>query len=87
MKNLFDSANSSGLVIVVAFVCLALSPEAGAVLPAPDRGYPNFTTAEGTNTLKSLTSGAGNTGVGWFSLFSDTTTGFNTAVGDTPFQQ
>ena len=29
----------------------------------------------------SLTTGAGNTGVGWFSLFSNTTGNFNTAVG------
>ena len=42
-----------------------------AVVPPPDGGYPGFTTAEGQNALSSLTSGAANTGVGWYSLFSN----------------
>ena len=54
---------------------------AQAVTPAPDGGYPNFTTAEGQNALLHLTTGAGNTGVGWFSLDSVTTGSFNTAIG------
>jgi hypothetical protein len=66
---------------IFAVGCLALSPKALAVVPPPDGGYPNFTTAEGTNALKNLSTGAGNTGVGWYSLFSDTTASFNTAVG------
>lgn len=52
-----------------------------AVVPPPDGGYPNFTTAEGTNALKNLSTGAGNTALGWFSLFSNTDGSFNTAVG------
>ena len=64
-----------------AFACFALSPTARAVVPAPDGGYPGFTTAEGTNALKSLTTGLGNTGVGWHSLFSNTTGHFNTGGG------
>jgi hypothetical protein len=52
-----------------------------ALSPPPDGGYPNFTTAEGDNVLKALTTGAGNTAVGTFSLFSVTTGNFNTAVG------
>ena len=60
---------------------LAFLPGAQAVNPAPDGCYPNFTTAEGCNALKSLTTGAGNTGVGWYSLFSNTTGNFNTGVG------
>jgi uncharacterized coiled-coil protein SlyX len=60
---------------------LAFLPGAQAVNPAPDGCYPNFTTAEGCNALGSLTTGAGNTGVGWFSLFSNTTGNFNTGVG------
>ena len=52
-----------------------------AVIPPPDGGYPNFTTAEGQNALFSLTSGAANTAVGWFSLKSVTTGSFNTGVG------
>ena len=66
---------------VFAFAWLALSPTTQAVVPPPDGGYPNFTTAEGQNALKSLTTGAGNTAVGWSSLFSVATANFNTAVG------
>jgi trimeric autotransporter adhesin len=66
---------------VFVLVCLTLSPRVQAVVPPPDGGYPNFTTAEGTNALKNLTTGVANTAVGWFSLFSDTTSSFNTATG------
>jgi hypothetical protein len=66
---------------VIAFVCFAVSPVVQAVVPPPDGGYPNFTTAEGDNALKHLTSGLGNTGIGTFSLFSVSTGNFNTAVG------
>jgi hypothetical protein len=54
---------------------------ARAVVPAPDGGYPNFNTAEGSNALKNLTTGVGNAAVGWFSLFSNTDGSFNTALG------
>ena len=72
---------TSVVFIALALLCLELFPQAHAVVPPPDGGYPNFTTAEGTNALRNLTTGAGNTGVGWHSLFSDTTGSFNTAVG------
>jgi hypothetical protein len=67
--------------IVLTIVFFSLLPNAPAVVPAPDGGYPNFTTAEGQNALFSLTTGAANTAVGWFSLFSDTEASFNTATG------
>jgi hypothetical protein len=67
--------------VLLALAFLALSPIAQAVSPAPDGGYPNFTTAEGQNALLHLTTGAANTAVGWFSLDSITTGSFNTAVG------
>jgi len=67
--------------IILALGCFALLPKTQALTPTPDGCYPGFTTAEGCNALNSLTSGVGNTGVGWRSLFSDTTAGFNTAVG------
>jgi hypothetical protein len=60
---------------------LAFYQTTRAVSPPPDGGYPNFTTAEGTNALKNLTTGAANTAVGWFSLSGDTTANFNTGVG------
>jgi hypothetical protein len=60
---------------------LTVLSKAQAVNPPPDGCYTNFTTAEGCNALGSLTTGSGNTGLGWFSLFSDTTANFNTGVG------
>src|SRR5512143_2622760 len=67
--------------ISVLLACLALSPIAQAVVPPPDGGYPGFNTAEGQKALFRLTSGVGNTGVGWFSLSSNTDGSFNTGVG------
>ena len=69
------------ILLAVLLGCFALSPGAEAVVPAPDGGYPNFTTAEGQNALQNLTTGAGNTGVGWRALFADMTGSFNTGVG------
>ena len=70
------------IVISLAFLCLSgAGPNSQAVVPPPDGGYPNFTTAEGQKALQSLTTGAANTAVGWYSLFSDTAGSFNTATG------
>jgi hypothetical protein len=68
-------------VFVGALVCFSLLPTMQAVSPPPDGCYPGFTTAEGCNALHFLSTGAGNTGVGWYSLFLDTTGSFNTGVG------
>jgi hypothetical protein len=65
------------LIILVGLAVLPLQ----AVVPPPDGGYPNFTTAEGTKALQNLTTGAANTGVGWYALFSVGTGSNNTAVG------
>jgi trimeric autotransporter adhesin len=67
-------------LVLVSFV-IWLAPSSFGVVPPPDGGYPNFTTAEGQNALFSLTSGVANTAVGWFSLKSVTTGSFNTGVG------
>jgi hypothetical protein len=69
------------IIFGAIFSALAFLPGVQAVNPAPDGCYPNFTTAEGCNALKSLTTGAANTGVGWYSLFSTTTGTANTGVG------
>src|SRR4029077_15188139 len=69
------------ITILVALGCFALSPQIRAVSPAPDGCYPGFTTAEGCNALQSLTTGAGNTGVGWRALFLNSSGNFNTGVG------
>src|SRR6266436_5901274 len=59
---------------LLLFLCLlAAWPKAQAVVPPPDGGYPNFNTAEGQNALFSLTTGAGNTAVGWSSLLTNAT--------------
>jgi trimeric autotransporter adhesin len=65
----------------LALAYLGLFPNAQAVVPAPDGGYPGFNTAEGQNALFSLTTGQGNTAVGWRSLFSNAAGSFNTATG------
>jgi hypothetical protein len=67
--------------IVLAFGYLAFLPNAPAISPPPDGGYPGGNTAEGQNALHGLTTGGFNTAVGIFSLFTDITGSFNTAVG------
>jgi plastocyanin len=58
------------------------TPISTATPPAVADGcFPNFTTAEGCDALASLTIGAGNTALGWRSLFLNTTGSFNTGVG------
>ena len=69
------------MAILPVLVCFALLPGARAVSPAPDGCYPNYTTAEGCNALAVLTTGIGNTGVGWYSLSSVGPDSFNTGVG------
>jgi len=75
--------SSSLTAISLLLVCFAtrFAPSAFGVVPPPDGGYPNFTTAEGQNALKNLSSGAGNTAIGWYSLFSDTNANYNTGIG------
>ena len=68
-------------LIVFAFGCLALLPNAQAVSPPPDGGYPGGNAAEGQNALLSLTSGTFNMAVGLYSLLSLTDASFNTAIG------
>ncbi len=70
------------IVILPVLACFAFLPGAqGQLSPPPDGCFPNFTTAEGCDALKSLSTGAGNTALGWRSLFLDTTGSFNTGVG------
>ncbi len=67
--------------LFVIAVLIVLSPEMGAVVPAPDGGYPGGNTAEGQSALLSLTTGGFNTAVGLLSLRSDTSGQLNTAIG------
>src|SRR5437773_10836233 len=68
-------------LILLIIACSAHLPRAQAVAPPPDGCYPGFTTAEGCDALQLLTTGAGNTALGWRSFFSNTTGSFNTGVG------
>ncbi len=70
--------------LVSVLTCFDCSPEAKAALqvaPPPDGCYPGFTTAEGCLALQKLTTGTGNTGVGWRALFSVVDASFNTGIG------
>jgi trimeric autotransporter adhesin len=69
------------VLITFSLVCFALLPDAQAVNPPPDGGYPGGNTAEGQDALLGLTTGTYNTAVGLFSLESNTTGNFNTAIG------
>src|SRR5437899_1407714 len=70
------------LLIALALLSFGLSvPRAFGVNPAPDGGYANGNTAEGTNALFSLTTGADNTANGFDALYSNTTGNYNTATG------
>jgi len=67
--------------VIGSFELLPAVKGAPEVAPPPDGCYPGFTTAEGCMALQSLTTGEGNTGLGWRSLFSVGTGSFNTGVG------
>jgi trimeric autotransporter adhesin len=69
------------IAIGLLLACFKFSPEAQAVVPPPDGGYPGGNTAEGQNALQSLTTGGYNAAIGWLSLRSLTIGSFNTGVG------
>ena len=67
--------------MAVIVLCLAAAgPQAPAVSPAPDGGYPGNNTAEGTSALFSLTSGIANTALGSQAVYSNITGSYNYAV-------
>src|SRR5438093_5323877 len=68
-------------VIASALITFALQPIAHAVNPPPDGCYSNFTTAEGCDALNSLSTGQGNTAIGWRSLFDNSIGNYNTGIG------
>ena len=73
--------NTLSLLLFGFLTYFAATLRLEAVMPPPDGGYPNLTTAEGTNALFNLTTGAGNTAVGWYALFSTGSADLNTGVG------
>jgi hypothetical protein len=81
MNPLIQLKTTPPLLIALVLLGFALLPDAHAVLPPPDGGYPGGNTAEGQNALFSLTTGQFNTAVGFLSLRNDTTGSLNTAIG------
>jgi hypothetical protein len=73
-------------VLLLAFYCFGLCSALEAVTPAPDGGYANENTAEGTNALFHLTTGDHNTAVGFEALLNNTTGSANTAIGHNVLQ-
>jgi hypothetical protein len=69
MKNISSPTKLARLLLAT---CLALAPAALAVDPPPDGGYPGQNTAEGEDALFSLSTGIGNTGLGFDALFATT---------------
>ncbi|MEO7724188.1 MAG: tail fiber domain-containing protein [Chthoniobacterales bacterium] len=69
------------VVALLATACFSNSPKTEAVTPAPDGGYANNNTAEGTDALFNLSTGANNTALGYSALHNNTNGDYNTAVG------
>src|SRR5215510_3657935 len=70
------------LLVPLAFTCFALSPIARAVAPPPpDLCAPNFTAKGGCHALYDLTTGIGNTAMGWHALAENTDASFSTGIG------
>jgi endosialidase-like protein len=71
---------AQSILVIIALVCFSVM-SVQAVSPTPDGCYPGFTTAEGCKALQNLTSGVGNTGIGWYSLFTNSIGNFSTGLG------
>jgi hypothetical protein len=83
MSALIIALRKASAVFLIALTCFGLAPSAQALLlpRPPDGGYPGNNTAEGTNALFNLTTGANNTAIGFDALISNTTGNNNTATG------
>ncbi len=68
-------------IALLVTACFSISPKTEAVTPAPDGGYANNNTAEGTDALFNLSTGANNTALGYSALHNNTNGDYNTAVG------
>ena len=71
----------TSLLLLLAIAGLALPSVAPAVIPPPDGGYANGNTAEGTDALLNLGTGANNTAVGFTALQNNSIGDYNTAIG------
>jgi hypothetical protein len=77
----FTTTTRSLLIALMLLCPAAAGPQAQAVSPAPDGGYPGNNTAEGASALFSLTSGISNTALGYQALYQNTTGNYNAAEG------
>ena len=80
MKTLIKTS-SFFAALAFATLCTGLLPNARAVTPPPDGGYPGANTAEGTDALFHLTTGVWNSAVGFRALYKNAAGVRNTAVG------
>ena len=80
-KRAAQSLRGVCLPILLVLACFGLLPTAQAVTPAPDGGYANGNTAEGTQALLNITTGAWNTAIGSQAMFGTTTGSSSAAVG------
>ena len=75
------SKRSALLCLSLLIGWLELSPQALALDPPPDGGYPNRNTAEGEDALFHHVTGGDNVAVGYHALYNGTTGFQNTAIG------
>src|SRR4030095_16173137 len=81
MKKMTTIIHAPLAAMTLGWLAVQFAPNGFGVVPPPDGGYPGFTTAEGTNALKNLTTGVANTANGWYSLFTNSSGSYNTGVG------
>ena len=83
MNIIIDITYRAFALALLALVCFVLSASAQGLNPPPPGGYPNFNTAAGDYALFNLppSNALYNTGVGYGSLYGNTSGSYNTAVG------
>ena len=81
MNSINRSMTYPSIAVALAIGCFVVLPNAPAVNPPPDGGYPGGNTAEGQQALFDLSTGTFNTAIGWLSLATVATGELNTAVG------
>jgi hypothetical protein len=81
MNSMNRSTTRATFVVALAMACFLLPPNARAISPPPDGGYPGGNTATGNAALFN-NDGSNNTANGADALFANTTGFNNTAMGN-----